>query len=165
MAIGLALTGMIAALPGEAAAHTQCAPFAREISGIELHGAAKGWWAEASGVYDRGQTPRAGSVLAFRASHAMPSGHVAVVRKVIDARHVLLDHANWSRPGMIERAALAEDVSAQGDWSQVRVWYAPIGGLGLRATPAYGFIYPHSAHDDEGASIADAGTNSATIGG
>jgi hypothetical protein len=124
-----------------AQAHTQCAPYAREVSGISLHGAAGGWWAQADGLYARGSTPKVGSVLAFRATHAMPSGHVATVSKVVDERHVLLDHANWSRPGMIEHAALAEDVSEKGDWSQVRVWYAPIHGLGLRAAPAYGFIY------------------------
>ena len=27
----------------------------------------------------------------------------------------------------------------------VRVWYAPIGDLGLRANPVQGFIYPGSA--------------------
>lgn len=130
---------LVAAAP--AMAHTQCAPYAREISGIDLHGAAGGWWAQADGVYARGNAPKAGSVLAFRATRSMPSGHVATVSKVVDERHVMLDHANWSRPGMIEHAALAEDVSEKGDWSQVRVWYAPIHALGLRATPAYGFIY------------------------
>jgi hypothetical protein len=28
----------------------------------------------------------------------MRAGHVAMVSKVIDERHVLLNHANWSRP-------------------------------------------------------------------
>jgi hypothetical protein len=130
---------LTAAIPAQA--HVQCAPYAREVSGISLHGAAGGWWAQANGVYARGSAPRAGSVLAFRATRSMPSGHVATVSKVVDDRHVLLDHANWSRPGMIEHSALAEDVSEKGDWSEVRVWYAPIHGLGLRATPAYGFIY------------------------
>lgn len=134
----------VLALAAPASAHTQCAPYAREISGIDLHGAAGGWWAQADGLYDRGNAPKVGSVLAFRATHAMPSGHVATVSKVVDERHVLLDHANWSRPGMIEHAALAEDVSEKGDWSAVRVWYAPIHALGLRAAPAYGFIYSNT---------------------
>ena len=137
----LMMTAMGTAAP--AAAHTQCAPYAREVSGIDLHGAAGGWWNQAEGLYARGHNPEVGSVLAFRASHAMPSGHVAVVRALVDSRHVLLDHANWSHPGAIEHAALAEDVSAKGDWSAVRVWYAPINGLGLRSVPAYGFIYKH----------------------
>jgi hypothetical protein len=147
--IVMVITGaaaLTAALPAQA--HTQCAPYAREISGIDLHGAAKDWWAQANGVYARGTTPREGSVLAFRATHSMRSGHVATVSKIVDARHVMLDHANWSRPGMIEHAALAEDVSANGDWSEVRVWYAPIHALGLRATPAFGFIYNSAPKDD-----------------
>jgi hypothetical protein len=103
----------------------QCAPYAREVSGIALSGRAAGWWDQAEGRYDRGTAPKAGAVLAFRATHSMRAGHVAMVSKVIDERHVLLNHANWSRPGMIERSAMAEDVSANGDWSEVRVFYAP----------------------------------------
>jgi hypothetical protein len=72
----------------------------------------------------------------------MPMGHVAVVSKVIDGRHILISHANWSRPGMVERGVMAVDVSDAGDWSQVRVWYAPTGSLGMRPSSAFGFIYP-----------------------
>jgi hypothetical protein len=64
-----------------------------------------------------------------------------VVSQIVDQRHLLLDHANWSGPGRIEHAALAEDVSEAGDWSNVRVWYAPSGSLGTRTNPTYGFIY------------------------
>ena len=124
----------------------QCVPYARAQSGIDLYGNAATWWSQSQGLYARGQTPRAGSGLVFKATGAMPVGHVAVVRKVVDDRHVMLDHANWSRPGMIETSALAEDVSAGGDWSSVRVWYAPTRSLGLRVSPAFGFIYaPGSA--------------------
>ena len=61
----------------------------------------------------------------------------------------MLDHANWSRPGMIEQRALAEDISEVGDWSEVRVWYGPTRSLGLRSNPAYGFIFgaPPVAND------------------
>ncbi|MFS0851277.1 CHAP domain-containing protein [Novosphingobium panipatense] len=119
----------------------QCAPYARENSAIDLHGNAASWWEQAKGTYAQGQAPRAGAVLVFKATGAMPVGHVAVVRKIVDQRHVLLNHANWSRPGMIETSAMAEDVSTKGDWSSVRVWYAPTRSLGLRASPAHGFIY------------------------
>lgn len=119
----------------------QCVPYARAHSAVDLYGNAATWWSQAQGIYERGQAPRAGSVLVFKASGAMPVGHVAVVRNVVDDRHVMLDHANWSAPGMVETSALAEDVSANGDWSSVRVWYAQTGSLGLRASPAYGFIY------------------------
>lgn len=75
----------------------------------------------------------------------MPYGHVAVVAKVIDPRHVLINHANWSRPGMIERGVMAVDVSDAGDWSSVRVWHGPSRTLGLRQSPTFGFIYPAGA--------------------
>lgn len=125
----------------------QCAPYAREHSAINLHGNAATWWDQASGTYERGQTPRAGSVLVFKATGAMRVGHVAVVSKIVDERHVVLNHANWSRPGMIETSAMAEDVSAAGDWSNVRVWYAPSRSMGLRASPAFGFIYAPGTQD------------------
>ncbi|WP_404479355.1 CHAP domain-containing protein [Novosphingobium sp. BL-52-GroH] len=127
----------------------QCVPYARANSGIDLHGNAATWWSQAEGNYQRGQTPRTGSVLVFKATGAMRVGHVAVVKKIVDERHVVLNHANWSRPGMIETSAMAEDVSEKGDWSNVRVWYAPTHSLGLRASPAFGFIYAPGTQDAE----------------
>ncbi len=123
----------------------QCAPYARQISGIQIRGNANTWWAQAEGRYERGHAPRVGAVLAFEATHHMRVGHVATVSKVVSDREVLLTHANWSRPGQIERDVRAVDVSAAGDWSQVKVWYAPQGGLGLTAYPARGFIYADHA--------------------
>jgi surface antigen len=120
----------------------QCVPFAREISGIQLHGNAHSWWGQAEGAYERGREPRVGAVMAFASSRSMPVGHVAMVSRVVNDREVLLTHANWSRRGGIERDVRAVDVSAAGDWSQVRVWYGPIGDLGLRPNPVQGFIYP-----------------------
>jgi len=130
------------ALPSVAEARLQCVAYARGNSDVQISGNARDWWANAAGTYSRGQTPRAGSVLAFRASRAMPMGHVAVVSKVVDARHVLINHANWSRPGLVEKGVMAVDVSDKGDWSEVRVWYGPTKSLGLRPSPAFGFIYP-----------------------
>ena len=132
------------AMPAAAQARLQCVAYARADSAVRLSGNARNWWDNAEGRYDRGQQPITGAVLAFGASHAMPMGHVAVVAKVIDARHILLNHANWSRPGMVEHEALAVDVSDAGDWSQVRVWYAPTRSLGLRPSAASGFIYPNT---------------------
>jgi len=123
----------------------QCAPFARQISGIELYGNAGTWWSQAQGRYDRGHEPRVGAVLAFSASRAMPVGHVAMVSKVVSDREVLLTHANWSYRGGIERNVRAVDVSANNDWTDVRVWYGPVGDLGQRSNGAYGFIYPEEA--------------------
>lgn len=147
---GLALFAtVIAAGPALAqSAYLQCAPFARAESGIQLFGNARDWWAQAAGRYARGNSPRVGAVMQFSATRAMPVGHVAVVSQLVADREVLLTHANWSpvngRRGQIERNVRAIDVSAAGDWSQVRVWYAPINDLGLRANPVAGFIYPEA---------------------
>lgn len=145
-----------------AAGVLQCAPYARQISGIELYGNAHSWWGQADGRYERGHTPRAGAVLAFAASRSMPVGHVAMVSKVISDREVLLTHANWSYRGGIERNVRAIDVSPNNDWTDVRVWYGPIGNLGLRSNPAKGFIYPHQAH--EAAPVQIAMADGATAG-
>lgn len=135
----------------------QCVPYARQISGIQLFGRAESWWSQAKGVYDRGNEPRVGAVLSFSASRAMPIGHVAMVSKIVSDREVLLNHANWSYRGGIERDVRAVDVSANNDWTDVRVWYGPIGGLGIRSNPAHGFIYPeHQAASAEPVRIASA---------
>ena len=135
----LALSLFLTAIPAQA--RLQCVPYARSVSGIAIHGNAKTWWAQAESGYQRGGRPKVNSVLVFQATSAMPLGHVAVVQEIIDDRHILLSHANWSRPGMIERRALAVDTSEAGDWSQVRVWYAPTQSLGTRPNPTFGFIY------------------------
>ncbi len=123
----------------------QCAPYAREISGIQIRGNANTWWGQAAGRYDRGHEPKVGAVLSFRSTRRMRVGHVAMVSKVVSDREVLLTHANWSRPGRIERDVRAVDVSAAGDWSIVKVWYAPQGDLGTSSYPTNGFIYSDSA--------------------
>ena len=134
----------LAALPTVAHARLQCVTYARQISDVQISGNARDWWGNAEGTYERGDEPKAGAVLAFAGTRAMPYGHVAVVRKVVDARHILIDHANWSGPGAVDRGVVAVDVSAAGDWSEVRVWYAPTKSVGLRASPAHGFIYPRT---------------------
>ncbi len=134
----------LAALPTVAHARLQCVTYARQISDVQISGNARDWWGNAEGTYERGIEPKAGAVLAFAGTRAMPYGHVAVVRKVVDARHILIDHANWSGPGAVDRGVVAVDVSPAGDWSEVRVWYAPTKSVGLRASPAHGFIYPRT---------------------
>ena len=130
----------LASVPA-AAGTLQCAPFARQVSGIDIHGNANTWWGQAEGRYARGHEPRVGAVLAFSSSRSMPVGHVAMVSKVVGDREVLLTHANWSYRGGIERDVRAIDVSPNNDWTDVRVWYGPIGGLGIRSNPTNGFIY------------------------
>ena len=140
----LALT-VASPLAAELPAYLQCAPFARDVSGIEIYGDAHTWWAKAEGLYERGDAPREGAVLAFRPHRSMRLGHVATVSEVVDARTVRLTHANWSpiggRRGQVEEDALAIDVSQAGDWSEVRVWYHPIQNLGRTVWPTHGFIY------------------------
>jgi surface antigen len=131
---------------GELQPYLQCVPYAREVSGIQIYGDAWTWWDQAEGRYARGHSPRVGAVMAFQPYGSMTLGHVAAVSRVIDSRTVLLRHANWSpidgRRGQIENDVEAVDVSPDNDWSQVRVWYAPIQDLGTTAWPVAGFIYP-----------------------
>ena len=129
--------------------HVECVPIARQQSGIQIYGDAHSWWKQAEGRYQRGNAPRKGAVLAFKPYGAMTLGHVAAVSKVIDDRTILVTHANWSmidgRRGQVERDVRVIDVSDEGDWSQVRVWYAPLEGLGTTHWPVHGFIYPGAA--------------------
>ena len=132
--------------------YLQCVPYARQLTGIQIFGDAHTWWGQAAGKYERGRAPKVGAVMAFQPHRNMRLGHVAAVSKVIDARTVLLDHANWSpingRRGQIERDVKAVDVSAAGDWSEVRVWYAPQSSLGTSTWPVHGFIYGQKAKLD-----------------
>ena len=125
--------------------YLQCVPYARQLSGIQIYGDAHSWWDQAAGRYQRGQQPRVGAVMAFQPYQGMVLGHVAAVSKIIDSRTVLLSHSNWSpingRRGQIENNVQAVDVSPGNDWSQVRVWYAPMQALGTTAWPVHGFIY------------------------
>ena len=129
----------------ELAPYLQCVPYARKVSGIEIYGDAHTWWDQAQGRYATGSTPRVGAVMAFKPHRSMRLGHVAAVSKVVDSRRVLLDHANWSpingRRGQVEKDVLAVDVSPANDWSEVQVWYAPLGAVGKTAWPVEGFIY------------------------
>jgi surface antigen len=130
-------------------AHVECVPIARQQSGIQIYGDARTWWNQAEGKYARGNAPRKGAVLAFKPHGAMTLGHVAAVSKIIDDRNILVTHANWSmingRRGQIERNVRMVDVSEGGDWSRVRVWYAPLEDLGTTHWPTHGFIYPSQA--------------------
>lgn len=118
-----------------------CVPFARAVSGIEIRGDAWTWWGKAGSAYPKGKVPVSGSVLNFRASGGMKRGHVAVVSDVINSREILVDQANWVT-NRVTTDTLVVDVSANNDWSAVRVANTS-KSLG-RVYPTYGFIYkPH----------------------
>ncbi len=145
-ALAAALSLVLVAMPGAAQAQSwQCAPFARMFSGLQLFGAAASWWSQAVGRYAQGSVPKPGSVLVFKALSSMRSGHVATVTKIMSERMIKVTHANWSiidgHRGQIERDVTVVDSSPNNDWSQVRVWYAPIQKVGSKAFPVYGFIY------------------------
>jgi len=120
----------------------QCVTYAASHSQVVLHGNAHTWWDHAEGIYERSHQPVTGSVMVMKSSGSMPLGHVAIVSRIVSDREVLLTHANWKGDGSVETNVRAIDVSPQGDWSQVRVWYAPVHALGLRVSPVYGFILP-----------------------
>ncbi len=119
----------------------ECAPFARQVSGIQLYGEAYSWWDQAAGRYDRSSEPVPGGVLVFRRGTTLPSGHVSVVGRVISAREIRVTQSNWVHH-RIGRDETVLDISARNDWSAVRVWWAPIGALGSTVYPTYGFIAP-----------------------
>jgi surface antigen len=139
---------LMTAVPAQAkSAYLQCAPYARQVSGVDIHGNAWTWWSQAAGHYQRGSAPKVGAVMSFKKTSKNPFGHVAMVSQVVSDREVLLTHANWSRRGGIEHNVRAVDVSAAGDWSEVRVWFAPLGGLGTSSYPVNGFIYSDGDSD------------------
>ncbi len=132
-----------------------CVPFARAATGMEVKGNAHAWWSSASGTYERGQQPEAGSVLNFRSTQRMRLGHVAVVARVVDSRTIEVDHANWAGPGgagkgRVARSVPVIDVSPANDWSAVQV-SLPGGGFGS-VYPTFGFIYDRP---DQGVMVAN----------
>jgi surface antigen len=124
------------------AAAANCALYARAITGVDLHGAAGGWWDQAAGRYGRGPTPAVGSILVFRRTRRIPSGHVAVVSKVVSPGEVLVDHANWYH-GAVSHDMPVIDTSPNHDWTIVAAVESSSGHLGSNY-PTYGFVYPQS---------------------
>ncbi len=117
-----------------------CVEFARMASGIALFGDAKTWWDQARTAYAQLTNPAPGSVMVFAGRRTMRSGHVAVVKKVVSPREVLVDHANWGRDGKIYLNVPVTDVSARNDWSQVKVWNVRANTMGTTAYSLKGFI-------------------------
>lgn len=145
----LCTVGLLALSPSPAMAlneDLQCVPYARAITGVEIYGDAHTWWDKAKGRYDRGEEPQVGAILSFKSHGSSRLGHISAVRAIIDKRTILVSHANWSRingkRGHIEDDVQVVDVSKKNDWSQVKVWYQPIGALGGTIYPINGFIYP-----------------------
>ena len=145
-----ALLGGCAGRPGpagtgavSAGGYLSCVPYARLRSGLNLRGHAWTWWDAAAGRYGRDSRPSPGSVLVIDRTGRLRDGHVAVVSRVMSSREVRVDHANWASgrdKGTVVRDQPVVDVSADNDWSLVRVWYPPAGALGATAYPVRGFV-------------------------
>jgi surface antigen len=118
----------------------QCAPYAREHSAIKIYGDAYTWWDKADGKYPRGNLPLPGAVMVLHDYAGPDRGHVAVVRQVVSAREIRIDHANWLDDGAIYVNNPVEDVSSGNDWSLVRVYNLKTGGWGIKLFPVQGFI-------------------------
>jgi hypothetical protein len=125
------------------AAAGNCALYARAVTGVDLYGAAGGWWYEAAGRYQRGQMPAVGSILVFRPTGIIPSGHVAVVAKVVGPSMVLVDQSNWYH-GRVTFGTPVVDTSPNHDWTRVAVMNPDSGQFG-RDSPTFGFVYPQTA--------------------
>lgn len=139
----------------------QCVTFARMFSGIDIFGDAHTWWRQAQGRFNTGARPQMGSVLAFQSSGRMRLGHVAVVSEILTDRVIRVTHANWGGSrGKVEENVTVVDVSDNGDWTAVKVWYNPIHDLGTTVYPTYGFIY----HGPQQPPQPSAGLQMASVG-
>lgn len=119
----------------------ECAPFARDLTSVDLRGPAYLWWRESEGLYRHSQHPAIGALLVFRRTRRMPEGHVAVVSAVLSNREILVTQANWvHHRAQTDQPVL--DVSPRNDWTEVRVWWEPAGTFGRETYPTYGFILP-----------------------
>ena len=122
----------------------QCVPYARELSGIPIRGDAWTWWHSAEGKYLRSDRPEPGAILVMSRTKRLRAGHLAVVTQVLNDREIVVRHANWLNRGRIHLDTPVKDVSANNDWSKVKVWYTPGDTYGRRNYAVQGFILPVS---------------------
>jgi hypothetical protein len=144
LCLALAACGSSGARPSDyvgGSVAVECAPFARALTGISLSGEAADWWRQAEGRYSRTQRPEVGSLLVLRRSGRLPNGHVAVASQVLSRRQIMVTQANWVHHRVTEDQPVI-DVSENGDWTAVRVWWPPSGQIGVTDYPAFGFIRP-----------------------
>ena len=122
----------------------QCVPYARDHSRVALYGDAYTWWDQAAGRFARGASPKEGAVMVLNGYAGPDRAHLAVVREIVDARDIRVDHANWLDDGTIYVDDPVRDVSPDNDWSQVRVYNVRTGAWGGKIYPVQGFIGPDS---------------------
>ena len=125
----------------------QCVPYARAHSGISIFGDAWTWWQKAAGKFARSPTPVLGSVMVL-AGYAGPNrAHLAVVRSMDSEREIRVDHANWFNDGSILTDDPVADVSADNDWSAVKIWNPRANAWGVKIYAVEGFIGPGPGSD------------------
>jgi surface antigen len=126
----------------------QCVPYARSHSQIALRGDAYTWWDQAADRYARSATPSEGSVMVLFGYAGPNRAHVAVVREIVGARDIRVDHANWLDDGAIYENDPVRDVSPDNDWTQVRVYNLKAGAWGSHVYPVQGFIGPGAPSEE-----------------
>ena len=129
---------------------SECVPFARNQSGVQIWGDAVTWWAQADGHYVRSAHPAEGSVLVTKGYNDPTRGHVSVVSAIVSDRLIRVDHANWLGGGETTLNVPVLDVSANNDWSEVRVWHVPGAHWGGRVYTTQGFIHPFRLNGSAG---------------
>lgn len=122
----------------------QCVPYARDVSGIPIRGNAHTWWNQAAGRYERSNMPKPRAVMVLSKTKRLRYGHLAVVKEVIDPRHIDVTHSNWGGNRVtrcvIYRSMRVKDISIQNNWSKVRFWNYNSNSYG-RIYEVSGFIY------------------------
>lgn len=123
----------------------QCVLYARDVSGISIYGNAHRWWKKAAALrYERGVQPKPGAVLVLARTRTLPYGHLAVVKRVIDNRHIEVAHSNWGHNKATRRklyhSMRVKDISRKNDWSRLRFWHYDSESFG-NPYVAKGFIY------------------------
>jgi hypothetical protein len=124
----------------KAAKRLFCVEYARAISGLNIFGDAKYWWGRAKNLYARASHPLEEAVMVFSGSSRLKRGHLAVVSKIVSPREIRVEQANWLNRGEIDHDTPILDVSANNDWSKVRVWDVPSRQFGTRVYAISGFI-------------------------
>lgn len=125
----------------------ECVPYARNRSGVAIYGDAATWWRQAAGRYARETAPVPGSVMVLDGYAGFDRAHLGVVSGIMSNRQIRIDHANWLNDGAVYVGDPVADVSADNDWSQVRVYNLRTRSWGARTYPVQGFIGPGSGRD------------------
>ena len=120
----------------------ECVPYARQRSGLDIHGDAYTWWNKAAGRYARSNAPSPGAVVILGGYSGSHRAHAAYVSRVVSAREIHVDHANWLNDGAVFLDDPVVDVSPDNNWSEVRVWNERTASWGARTYSVQGFIGP-----------------------